>query len=173
MARTEEFSALVAAHGVWLSAFLRGLTRREADAEDAFQEVWMRVFKQGGLPKVSSPRAYLAQTARSVVIDRYRREGREELVLDEPNESGVAPAERLVDAAPLPDVRLGDASTREALRTAIRNLPEGPRTVVLMRIEAELSFQEIADELQIPLGTVLTWMRGATERLKRALRGER
>ena len=173
MGSSKEFSALVAAHGVWLSAFLRGLTRSEADAEDAFQEVWMRVFKRGGLSDVASPRAYLAQTARSVVIDRNRREGREDLVLDVADESGVSPAETLVDSAPLPNVRLADAATREALRSAIRALPAGPRSVVLLRIEAELTFQEIARELGVPYGTVLTWMCSAKARLKRALGGER
>lgn len=173
MDSSEEFSALVATHAVWLSAFLRGLTRREADAEDAFQEVWMRVFKRGGLPNVASPRAYLARTARSVLVDRYRREGLEDLVLDAPNETGVSPAETLVDAAPLPSVRLADVATREALRSAIRVLPAGPRSVVVMRIEADLTFQEIAEELGVPLGTVLTWMRSAMAKLKKALGGER
>lgn len=169
MDSSKEFSALVSAHAVWLSAFLRGLTRRETDAEDAFQEVWMRVFKRGGLPGVISPRAYLAQVARSVVIDRHHYEGREALVLDVPNESGVSPSETLVDTAPLPDAQFADAATRETLRAAIRALPTGPRSVVLMRIEAEMTFQEISDELSVPLGTVQTWMRWATERLKKTL----
>ena len=169
MSSSKEFSALVSTHAAWLSAFLRGLTRREADAEDAFQEVWMRVFKRGGLPEGPSPRAYLAQTARSVVIDRYRREGRETLLLDAPNESGVPPSESLVDAAPLPDAQFADATTREALRAAIRALPEDLRAVVVMRIEAELTFQEIADEMGVPIGTVLTWMRQATLKMKKSL----
>ena len=173
MGSTKEYSALVATHAVWLSAFLRGLVRREADAEDAFQDVWMRVFKRGGIPEGASPRAYLAQTARSVVIDRHRREGLEDLVLDAPDETGVSPVETLVDAAPLPSVQLADSATREALRSAIRALPAGPRSVVVMRIEAELTFQEIAEELGVPLGTVLTWMRRAMARLKRVLGGER
>lgn len=173
MGSSKEFSALVATHAVWLSALLRGLMRRDADAEDAFQDVWMRVFKRGGIPEGASPRAYLAQTARSVVIDRYRREGLEDLVLDAPDESGVSPSETLVDTAPLPNAQLADATTRAALREAIRALPAGPRSVVLLRIEAELTFQEIAAELKLPLGTVLTWMRVATNRLKRSLRGEK
>ena len=172
MGSSKEFSALVATHAVWLSAFLRGLVRRDADAEDAFQDVWMRVFKRGGIPEGASPRAYLAQTARSVVIDRHRREGLEDLVLDAPDESGVSPSETLVDTAPLPNAQLADATTRAALRTAIRTLPAVPRSVVLLRIEAELTFQEIANELGLPLGTVLTWMRWSTEKLKKVLRRE-
>ena len=54
----------------------------------------------------------------------------------------------------------------------LRALPEGPRTVLLLRIEGELSFREIAGELNIPLGTALTWMHAATVRLRKLLGGE-
>lgn len=162
-----EFSALVAAHATWLSAFLRGLVRCEADAEDAFQEVWVRVFKGGRLDGVASPRAYLARVARSVVIDRHRREARYAESLDVVDESGGNPADGLVDTTPGPAAHVEAASTRADILAAVRALPPGPRQVVLMRIEGELTFQEIADELKVPLGTVLTWMRAATRRLKK------
>ena len=57
------------------------------------------------------------------------------------------------------------------MREAVRTLPEGPRQVLLMRIEGELSFKEIASELDVPLGTALTWMRTATLKLKEMLGG--
>lgn len=161
--------ALVREHGVWLSGFLRGLVRSEADAEDAYQEVWRRVLKAGGVREGASPRALLAKTARSVVIDRYRRDRRYDLSVD--GEAGGAFDEILVDPAPTPAECLERTSTREEIRAAIRALPSGPRQVVLLRIEAELTFQEIADELGVPLGTVLTWMRKATEILKKQVGG--
>ena len=45
--------------------------------------------------------------------------------------------------------------------------------MLLMRIEGELPFREIADELGVPLGTALTWMRAATLKLRKMLGGER
>lgn len=161
--------ALVREHGVWLSGFLRGLVRSEADAEDAYQEVWRRVLKAGGVREGASPRALLAKTARSVVIDRYRRDRRYDLSIDA--ESGGALDETLVDPAPTPAECSERASTRAAIRAEIRALPSGPRQVVLLRIEAELTFREIADELGVPLGTVLTWMHKATETLRNRLGG--
>lgn len=152
---------LISEHGVWLSALLRGLTRSEADAEDAYQEVWLRLIKRGGLPEGASVRAYLAQTARSVVVDRFRRDPAD----------GVELSEELVDGAMRPDERVESLSVRERLRGAVRALPENWRSVVLLRIEAELTFEEIAAELKLPLGTVLTWMRKATEELKRKMGG--
>lgn len=153
--------ALVSEHATWLSAFLRSLTRSEADAEDAFQEVWLRLIKRGGLPEGASARAYLAQTARSVVVDRYRREGREEVAeFDD---------EAMASSDPAPDVRHEAEDTRAKVRAAVRALPLKLREIVMLRVEAELTFAEIAESLQLPLGTVLTRMRTATERLKAIL----
>lgn len=152
---------LISEHGLWLSAFLRGLTRSEADAEDAYQEVWLRLLKRGGLPKGASERAYLARTARSVVIDSFRRTSRETEPIDE----------ELADTAPSPAGRFETSATREEIVAAVRALPEMMRSVVLMRIEGEMSFKEIATELKIPLGSALSYMSRATAELKRKLGG--
>lgn len=156
--------ALVNEHAKWLSALLRGLTRSEADAEDAFQEVWLRIIRLGGLPKGASPRAYLAQTARSVVIDRHRRVGREE--------ARVFEADELIDESRTPDRAYADKATRAEVRARVKALSAELREVVMLRIEAELTFEEIATALELPLGTVLTRMRRATAELKAALEGK-
>lgn len=165
MVGEKELSALVAAHSVWLSALLRGLTACEADAEDAFQEVWLRVIKGGGPTERKAERVYLTKIARSVVIDRYRKISRYELTVDEDSKDDDEPA----DLSPSPSERFECAATREEVLSAIRELPTQMRDVILMRIEGELTFQEIADTLEIPLGTVLTWMHRATARLRQRL----
>lgn len=170
MIDSAEFSALVAEHAVWLTAFLRGLTACEADAEDAFQDVWLRVLRGCGPDNPRALRGYLAKIARSVVIDRYRRNWRMALMVDDA-ESALKVSE-IETSAPDPAQTFESAATHEEVLAAVRSLPEGPRTVVLMRIEGELSFQEIADILEVPLGTVLTWMRRATTHLKTSLEGK-
>lgn len=165
-----EFAALVAVHSKWLSAFLRGLTRSEADAEDAFQEVWERLLSGSFPTGVKSERAFLARVARSVVIDRHRKSGRMVVAADEPGPDGATLAESLVDAAPIPSESAERSSLHEEVLAAVRSLRRGPRDVALMRIEGELTFQEISDVLDVPLGTVLSWMRVATEQLKRRLK---
>lgn len=163
-------SALVAAHSKWLSAFLRGLTRSEADAEDAFQDVWMRVFSAGCPSDLKSERAYLARVARSVVIDRYRKSERMIVAADEPRDGGETLAEGLVDDAPTPSEKVERASLHDEVLAVVRSLRRGPREVALLRIEGELTFQEISDIMGVPLGTVLGWMRMATEHLKKTLK---
>ena len=106
------------------------------------------------------------------MIDRFRRSGRPTCSLDAVDENGASLAETLVDGAPWPSAATELRGTAADVRRAVRALPEGPRTVLLLRIEGELSFREIAGELNIPLGTALTWMHAATVRLRKLLGGE-
>lgn len=162
-------SELVAAHTRWLMAYLRGALPTESDAEDAFQEAWMRVIRFCGSYRGGSVRGYLARVVRSVVTDRFRRGGPPSVSLDAASDEEDAPSADLADGAPSPGESFELRATSEDVRRAVRALPERLRDVVLLRIEGELKFQEIADELGVPLGTVLTWMRSATARLKKTL----
>lgn len=164
------FSALVTGHSKGLLAFLRGLLPSEEDAEDAAQEVWLRVIRACGSYRGGSVRAYLVRTARSVAADRYRRAGVPTVSLD--GDAGEGLAAELKDEAMTPGERFATRATADEIRAAVRRLPLRQREVFLMRVEGELTFQEIADQLGIPLGSALTWMRVATRRLKRQLKGQ-
>lgn len=169
----QSLSELVAVHTRWLMAYFRGALPDECDAEDAFQETWMRVIRFCGSYHGGSVRAYLARVARSVVTDRFRRSGPPAVSLDSGGEDEVASSIDLVDGAPTPGESFERRATSEDVRNAVRALPKKLRDVVLLRIEGELTFQEIADELAVPLGTTLTWMRSATARLKKTLEKKR
>lgn len=157
---------LVDRHSRWMAAYLRGLTRSKADADDAFQDAWVRVMRSCRGFRGGSVRAYLLRTARSALIDRYRRAGRPWQTLDETDVSA-----EISDAALGPDETYDSKSTAEDVRLAIATLSPGLRDVLLMRIEGELTFQEIADQLRLPIGTVLSRMHAATLRLKKMLKG--
>jgi RNA polymerase sigma-70 factor (ECF subfamily) len=76
----------------------------------------------------------------------------------------------LADAA---DARLLERELRAAVRNAVRALPPAQREVVELRQQRGLTFQEIADRLGRPLGTVLTQMRAALARISPALENYR
>ena len=59
------------------------------------------------------------------------------------------------------------AESAEQLKKALKELPESWQQIVSLRIYENLTFQQIADQLDIPLGTALTRMRRALERLKK------
>lgn len=162
--------ALVAEHGKWLMAFLRGLAGE--DAEDAFQETWMRLLRSRVELRGETVKAYLVKTARSVAIDRLRRRHPAES-LDVVDERGESAAEEIADPSPGPAERFESKATAREVREAVAELPFNWRQVVLMRIEGEMEFKDIASELGVPLGTVLTWMHRATDELKRKIGGVR
>ena len=165
-------AALVNRHSAWMQALLRGLLPTAADAEDAFQDAWVRIIRSAGRYRGGNVKAYLATVARSAAIDRLRRSGRMASLDVGGDDDGMAAAAQIPDESPSPGERFESKATAEEVRHAVKSLPDGPRQVLLLRIEGELPFKEIAAELGIPLGTALTWMRCATTKLRETL-GER
>jgi RNA polymerase sigma-70 factor (ECF subfamily) len=111
-------------------------------------------------------RGYLFRIAANVWRDHLRRElvrRRAAVVL----ESAEPP---LADPA---DARMLERELRAAVRKAVRALPPAQREVVELRQQRGLTFQEIADRLGRPLGTVLTQMRAALARISSALENYR
>ncbi len=161
----ESLAALVRRHSTWMQAFLRGMLHEAADADDAFQETWMRVIRSVGSYRGGNVRSYLATVARSVAIDHIRRE-RGNVSLDADEGEGASVAASAAAGGPTPGERFESKATSEDVRRAVHALPEGPRQVLLMRIEGDMPFREIAAELDVPLGTALTWMRTATLKLR-------
>ncbi len=166
----KSLAVLVRRHSTWMQALLRGMLHAAADVDDAFQEAWMKVIRSAASYRGGKVKPYLASIARSVAIDRMRRE-RGNVSLDAEEGEGAAVAETTAVDEATPVERFESKATSEDVRRAIGTLAEGPRQVLLMRIEGDLSFKEIADELKIPLGTALTWMRTATLKLKEMLGG--
>ena len=163
----QALSALVVRHSRWMAALLRGMLP-DSEVEDALQDAWLKVIRSAGKFRGEGVKAYFGIIARSVAIDRLRRSGRM-VSLDAEGALAESAASELVDESPLPNESFESSATKEEGLKAVRALPEGPRQVLLLRIEAELTFREIAEELAVPLGTALTWMRTATLRLKEEL----
>ncbi|MBO7721055.1 MAG: sigma-70 family RNA polymerase sigma factor [Kiritimatiellae bacterium] len=161
----DSLSALVIRNARWLTAFLRGMSRSDEDVEDAFQETWARVIKSCSSYRGGSVRVYLSRAARSAVIDAARRAGRSPA----PLAGDDAAAAEIPDDAPGPAEAFESRATYEEVRGAVRALPEGQREVLLMRFEGGLTFKEISEATGLPIGTVLTRMYAATDRLRGVL----
>ena len=165
---SQSLAALVRRHSAWMQALLRSLLPDAADADDAFQETWIKIIRSASSYRGGNARAYLAAAARSVAIDRLRRGGRT-VSLDAEDGEGAEAAANAAAAGPNPGEAFESKATSEDVRRAVRMLPDGPRQVLLLRIEGDLAFREIAAEMGIPLGTALTWMRTATQKLREML----
>ena len=167
--RAEAMDALVARHGASLMGYLAAMTDPEA-ARDLWQDTWLRVIRNPASFRQGAFRAWLFTIARNLIIDRFRRR-EPEASLDAP----VAGDENLTLADCIPssmrtpagELEIGDLCSRAT--ACVRALPEDQREVFLLRVQAEMSFAEIAKRLKVPLNTALGRMHYAVAKLRKML----
>jgi RNA polymerase sigma-70 factor, ECF subfamily len=125
---------------------------RHDEAEDLTQDVFLKVFRSlGTFDRRANFQTWLVSVSRNLCIDHYRSVRKERETIDrDVNADDLAPASVEVSA----HVALERQDLAEELRRALELLPEALRTAVVMRDIQELSYQEIADRLQLPEGTV-------------------
>jgi len=136
---------------------------RSADAEDLAQDTFVRAFLHFERFDPERPvLPWLIAIARRLCLDLLRR--RKVMIRAETV---------LITGPPAPGPE-GEASIREQLSRldqALADLDEGPReAIVLFHIE-EMSYRDIAAALEVPMGTVMTWLHRGRAQLKRALEG--
>jgi len=146
---------------------------KHEEAEDLTQEIFIKVFKSlDTFDRRANFQTWLISVSRNLCIDHYRSVRKERETIDRAvDTSDIAPA----SPDPGPIAALEQRDRVVLLRQALAALPETLRTAVLLRDIQELSYQEIADQLQLPEGTVKSRInRGRTElaRQIRKLRGE-
>jgi RNA polymerase sigma-70 factor (ECF subfamily) len=131
-------------------------------AEDMAQEAFLRAWNN--LPSFrpgSSLRNWLYRIAVNAALDVLRRRT-EEPVEDER-------MERMTDETPGPEAVVIAREQAAFLQQAMRSLPEAARSVLVLREYGELSYQEIASVLDIPVGTVMSRLNYARNRLRELL----
>jgi len=143
------------------------------EAEDLTQDIFLKVFKSlDTFDRRANFQTWLISVSRNLCIDHYRSVRKERETIDRDVDANeLAPASR--DEGPIAALEQRDRVA--LLRQALAALPETLRTAVLMRDIQELSYQEIADALRLPEGTVKSRInRGRTElaRQIKKLRGD-
>lgn len=169
------FDLLFSRHRTALYTWLRHTLGNVQDADDIFQEIWIRVIRHAHRYVDIGFKAWLWKIARSRVID-FRRARREMASLDadcSADESGeLTLKDSLVAATPSPVQDAVDSETGELIARSLAVLTPNQKEVFLLRTQSGLQFNEIAALLEIPLGTALGLMRDATKKLKRVLQKE-
>ena len=130
--------------------FLLRLTRTREDAQDLTQETFMHAYE--ALPRWRPDAQFstwLLRIARNLAYDMLRRSQRVDFVTLEPEQEA-----RLVDTAPTPEAALQGVEQLRLLETALARLPTDQREVLLLREIEQLSYDEIALVLDVPLGTI-------------------
>ena len=160
---TTRLLALYESHGPELRRFILGVTRDPELTNDVIQATYAKAVELGHTARPETFKGWLFRVAfHEALTARRRRDARNQ---------GVR---RLADlgghTGERPDERLIRDETIEAVRQALGDLPPEQQRVVWARMYEDKTFAEIAQEFRLPLGTVLTRMRLALEKLRRSLR---
>ena len=139
----------------------RWLTRNDQDAQDMVQEALLRAFKFFDGFRGGDARAWLLTTVRNTCytwLERNRR-GQAMTSFDEeihtPDEDVSNPSSFVLKSAEL-----------DVLKQSLEQLPDEFREIIVLRDLEELSYKQIAEVTNIPLGTVMSRLARARTRLK-------
>ena len=154
---------------------LRLLQERE-EARDAAQETFVRAWGALATYDPSNPFApWLLRIARNHCIDLVRRRlpsGRR-VELDAPRASDREQPSELADGAARPaDEQLAEAQQASAVGAAVAALPRNYREVIHLFHVEHMSYKEIAATMEVPIGTVMTWLHRARARLRERMAEE-
>ena len=156
------------------SAALR-MTRNPADAEDLVQETYLRAYRGfGGFQEGTNLKAWLYRILTNTYINAYRAKQRrpDETDLDEVEDlylyrrMGGLEAARAGRSA---EDELMDLFSEAEVKAAIEDLPEAFRMAVLLADVEGFSYKEIAEILDIPIGTVMSRLHRGRKALQKRL----
>ena len=165
------FEATVLPHLDAAYTLARYLLHNEDDAKDVVQDAYLRALRYfGGFRGTSAGegRPWLLAIVRNTAFSRRRRQ-RHGAALTEFDEQVHSDA--IEDVHPESELLGSDA--RESLHQAIDNLPLEFREVIILRELEGMSYKEIGEVTGVPLGTVMSRLARARDRLQRALSAER
>jgi RNA polymerase sigma-70 factor (ECF subfamily) len=135
-----------------LMGYARTLARTDSDAEEALQEAFLGLVRsRRRLSSVTNAIGYLFAAVRHAALALKRR-----------------PSEEALPAAPILDASdpVARAQGVDEANVLLARLPDEQREVVVLKLYAELTFQEIAELLEIPLNTAASRYRYAIARLR-------
>ena len=154
-----EFNQMVAEHGPALYRMAFRLVGDRHEAEDVLQETFRSVWSSRRRYEPGrGERAWLVSILRRRAVDRWRqRSGPPVLALDALPDISTAGTDPL------------SAGYTDEMQDALARLPRELRETLLLVVVGELTHQEAADELGVPLGTVLSRVSRARQRLREYL----
>lgn len=160
-----EVAALYVEHGGELRRFILGVLRDRDLANDVLQATFIKAVQKGHESRAESRKAWLFRVAfHEALVLKRRQQTHQKATLH------LARLPRRGSENPEESVVRGEVV--EQVRAALACLPPEQRDVVQKRIYEEKPFAAIAEDLGVPLGTVLTRMRLGLKKLKTKIEGE-
>ena len=138
----------------------RWLTRDARDAEDVVQEAYLRALKHFDTFRGGDARPWLLKIVRNTYYTwiQHNRVTADMTAFEEEEDTHISDA-------PSPEMLLLKETDRQLVRRALRKLPTEFLEVIVLREFEELSYKQIADTVQVPVGTVMSRLARARGRL--------
>jgi RNA polymerase sigma-70 factor (ECF subfamily) len=141
------------------------LLGREADALDAVQNGFIKVLRNlDRFRGQSSFKTWFLRIISNAALDIGRQRKRHVRVPQAPEEN--LPERFGPSSLPPADTDLAHADLREKIAAALAQIPEGQRQTFVLHVDGELSYREVADTLGISVGTVMSRLFYARQKLK-------
>ena len=155
-----------------LKLFLLGLLRQPQLAEDAYQRTFVQAIQAAQAVRLPTLKGWLFRIALNEARGILREQKRLNSPLPNSSDGSVSPELLSTHsglsgtAEPEPEQFLLREEVRQAVRESLKSLPPDQQQVIHRRIYEGKTFAEIAADMNLPLGTVLTWMRRGLLRLR-------
>jgi RNA polymerase sigma-70 factor (ECF subfamily) len=151
-----------------LQLFLLGILRSQHLADDAWQRTVVIALQSSHTARLQTLRGWLFQIALNEAR-KILRENRKHPALTDPSSlAGIPSSLASCNSQTLtsPDFRVIHQETRRIVQECLKSLPPEQQEVIRQRIYLGKTFTEISTDLNLPLGTVLTWCRRGILRLR-------
>ncbi|HLG01633.1 MAG TPA: sigma-70 family RNA polymerase sigma factor [Acidimicrobiia bacterium] len=163
-ARRRRFEEVIAPEADFLARVARSMSRSSAEAEDLAQDTLLKAFRSLDRFDGRHPRAWLYRIARNTAINRDQRN--RELLLDDGED-----VDPVADEILEPEQQVVTPILEHDLEAALDALPPSFRLAVQLVDVEGMHYQEAADLLEVPVGTVMSRLHRARKRLRAALAG--
>ncbi len=165
-----EFQRLAREHGGRIYTFALHALRSHEDAEDVTQEVLVRLWRHRDNVDPTRIHAWVMRVARNLVIDVSRRQRMRSTIFADGTDVDLVCGE-VADGTNRTD-GTERSELRGLLEEAVAALEEPYRSIVIMREIQDRSYNEIAEAMAMPLGTVKVYLHRARRRLRERLSKE-
>lgn len=162
------FSELMTMHEKRMYAVALRMCANREDAQDCLQDAMLRVYRSiGGFKGQSSFSTWVYRITMNTCLDELRRrKTRSASSLDTMLEGGWSPT----DGENGPEKQAVASEQRRVLNSAIADLPEDMRSAIVLRDVQGFSYEEIAEMLEVNIGTIKSRISRGREKLRQILR---